>query len=267
MCVVSQIHMSFPDFPFHVEGVVDVQPERTTVEQVLASLQLSGEEAAKIAHIPQGTHEWLNARKYRITASNFGAAIGMNKYNTPRGLLKDLLWNTFRGNAATKWGSDHEDVARDAYVKYMQDAISAGTSVYTSLRVEETGLHVNSSRPWLGSSPDGVVHVTTRDGGSHRFLLEIKCPYSRRFYNPPVPPHYKCQIQGMMANMNLPYCDFVVWIPGSMQITRVQFDAPFWETTLLPGLHKFYHEMYLPRVVAKMNGELEEGEIDTVLHL
>ena len=133
--------------------------------------------------------------------------------------------------------------------------------------VEETGLHINPERPWVGSSPDGVVHVTTPDGEAHRFLLEIKCPYLKKYYDPPVPTYYNCQIQGVMANMGLPYCDFVVWIPDGIQITRVNFNRDFWESTLLPGLHSFYHDKYLPLAVAKHNGVLEEGEVEIGLEL
>jgi putative phage-type endonuclease len=266
-----------PEFPFQLDHPAIAEPApapapacprvRTSEAAVLAELELTQEKADAISQIAQGSQEWLNARKSRITASNFGAAIGLNKYKSARGLLKDLLWNTFKGNAATRWGSEHEDVARDAYVAQMQAEIDAGVSEYTSIRVEETGLHVNPARPWLGSSPDGVVHVTRGDGSSHKFLLEIKCPFRKQFYDPPVPTYYNCQIQGVMANMGLPYCDFVVWTPSGMQITRVDFDAKFWDTTLFPGLHKFYHKMYLPLLVAKHNGELEEGQTCIVLRL
>lgn len=273
--IVPQKFTPDPDFPFQLDMHALAEPRpppprpevSITEKDVLDGLQLTQEQANAISSIPQGTQPWLDARKNRITASNFGAAVGMNKYKSKRGLLKDMLWSTFKGNAATLWGSEHEDVARDAYVQYMQSQIKAGASPYTSIWVEETGLHVNPARPWMGSSPDGIVHVTTRDGGSHKFLLEIKCPYRKCYYDPPVPTYYNCQIQGVMANMNLPYCDFVVWIPGGMQITRVNFDTDFWNNTLLPGLHTFYFDMYLPAAVAKHNGDLGEGEVDIELQL
>lgn len=266
-------------FPFTLpDGIRAVQlpppqPEplppskQISCKSVLERLAITPEQSAAISAIPQGTQPWLDARKNRLTASNFGAAVGMNRYKSPRGLVKDMLWNTFKGNQATRWGSEHEDIARDAYVAKMQADIDAGVGPYTSIRVEETGLHVNPERPWLGSSPDGVVHVTTRDGGAHKFLLEIKCPFRKQFYQPPVPVYYNCQIQGVMANMDLPYCDFVVWIPGDLQITRVDFDTEFWNSTLFPKLDSFYHTMYLPAAVAKHNGLLGQGEIDVPLEL
>lgn len=233
-----------------------------TCQDLTKALDITPEQSRDISCIPQGTPEWLAVRKNRLTASNFGAAIGMNQYSSPTQLLKNLLWNTFKGNAATRWGSEHEKVALDAYLAHMRAQIAMGTSPYTSIEVEETGLYINPDHAWLGSSPDGVVHVTTKDGDKHKFLLEIKCPYKKSFYSPCVPPHYNCQIQGMMANMKLPYCDFVVWIPGDMQINRVDFDPEFWDTTLFPGLKTFYWDRYLPALVAKANGQLEEGDTE-----
>ena len=273
---VAQEKKMRSDFPFVLDVDVKAVPvpkrvvplsERVSPEDVLKSLSVSPDDSKRIASIPQGTQEWLDARKNRLTASNFGAAVGLNRYKSARGLCKDMLWSTFKGNAATRWGSEHEDVARDAYLAHVRAEIDAGTSPYTSIRVEETGLYVNPDRPWMGSSPDGIVHVTTKDGGSHKFLLEIKCPFRKQFYNPPVPVYYNCQIQGVMANMDLPHCDFVVWHPGGLQITRVSFDQEFWDTTLYPGLESFYHKMYLPAVVAKQNGLLSPGEITDVLEL
>jgi len=236
-------------------------------DDVIKALNLTKQQSDDIARIPQGTDAWLAARKNRLTASNFGAAIGMNRYSSPTNLLRSLLWNTFKGNTATRWGNDHEKVALDAYVAKMRADIAMGNSPYTSIEIEETGLFVNPDHPWLGSSPDGVVHVTTKDGESHKFLLEIKCPFKKSFYSPPVPSHYNCQIQGVMANMSLPYCDFVVWIPGDMQITRVEFDTEFWNQTLLPGLKTFYSNRYLPALVAKANGLLEHGDTEIVWDL
>lgn len=273
--------MSDPTFCFDLEGIAHqevvvaapppaprARPAKPITEQeVLQGLEVDTEDVYNIANIPQGTQRWLDARKNRLTASNFGAAIGMNRYKSPKGLLKDMLWNTFKGNIATRWGSEHEDVARDAYLAHVRADIAAGKGDYASIEVEETGLHINPDRPWLGSSPDGVVHVTKRDGTKESFLLEIKCPYRKKFYEPAVPDYYMCQIQGVMANMQLPHCDFVVWIPGDLQITRVAFDTEFWEKTLFPGLEHYYFQRYLPAIVAKHNGDLEHGDTEVPLKL
>lgn len=220
----------------------------------LARLHVTPEQAAAIQLYEQGSEPWLQSRVGRLTASNFGAASGVNKYTSPKALLKQMLWGEFKGNAATRYGSAHEDIARDEYIRVKR-------AEGVNLAVTETGLVINPVRPWMGNSPDGLIDVTHPDGTVERGLLEIKCPYRQQFYTPdPVPFYYFAQIQGTMGNLQLPWCDFVVWTPTGIQITRVPFDASYWETRLLPALTTFYFDMYVPLAVAKENGELEEGK-------
>ena len=246
-------------------------------EDIRQSLVITASESDSIAQLKQGTDAWLNARKNRLTASNFGAVMGMNPYCSPNKLLRQLLWEEFRGNAATRWGSEHEDIARDAYVAKMKERIreSMGkpedekTTKYVDIWVEETGLFVNPIHCWLGSSPDGIVHGVLPDGTVEKFLLEIKCPFKKTFYKPKaVPDYYNCQIQGVMANMDLPFCHFVVWIPNAgVQITYVDADVEFWNTQMFPALHDFYFTRYLPALSAKSHGGLRWGEIEEPLQL
>jgi hypothetical protein len=49
-------------------------------DELLRSLQIDDEQRRRrIEQEPQGTQSWLDARKYRLTASNFGAAAGRNR--------------------------------------------------------------------------------------------------------------------------------------------------------------------------------------------
>lgn len=38
------------------------------------------------------------------------------RYKTPRQLVHDMLYGTFEGNDATRWGNTHEQVACDEYM-------------------------------------------------------------------------------------------------------------------------------------------------------
>lgn len=239
-----------------------------TKEEWLAKLDVTPEKAAEIVNYEQGSAEWLQSRVGRITSSNFGAAVGMNKYTSPRSLLKQMLWGEFKGNAATRWGSENEDVARDEYIQIIRDQIAQGDFAahddpLVDIQVKECGLVINPQRPWMGNSPDGLITMTYQSGKSEVGLLEIKCPYRKEFYAPdPVPSYYFAQIQGTMGNMQLPWCDFVVWTPTGVQITRVPFDPDFWQDTLLPGVTRFYFDDYLPLALAKDNGMLQPGTLD-----
>jgi putative phage-type endonuclease len=272
-------------FPFMVNSAVDGQPsiavrpasvvggcapaDAVTLDTWMQRLQVTPEQVESISKYSQGSAEWLQSRVGRITASNFGAAMGVNMYMSPRGLLKQLLWGGFVGNVATRWGSDHEDTARLQYLENMNSEIEAQCPTLgdderlVSIAVEETGLIINPARPWMGNSPDGIITLTYKSGRCEKGLLEIKCPFKKQFYQPnAVPAYYNAQIQGTMGNLNLNWCDFVVWTPTGTQVTRVLFDAEFWDTQLYPRVKDFYFNMYVPLAIKKENGLLPAGYID-----
>jgi putative phage-type endonuclease len=265
-CLPGVTSVEEVDRPVKKRRVMREQP--MTRAEWMAQLNVSEAQVAVISSYVQGTPEWLASRVGRLTASNFGAAAKMNKYSSPRALLKQMLWGEFKGNAATRWGSAHEETARLEYIAVKQQEISSGSNALQSVEVEEVGLMINPERPWMGNSPDGIVVLTYESGAVERGLLEIKCPYKKEFYTPdPVPPHYYAQIQGTMGNLSLPWCDFVVWTPTGLQVTHVDFDATFWDTKLLPALSTFYHDMYVPLALAKENGALDDGCVDMVIEI
>lgn len=198
-----------------------------------------------IKRAPQKSEEWLKARSHRLTASNFGAAVGHNKYEYPADMCNQKLCNTFQGNAMTAWGNDHEDDGRTVYMVHLKaryrDHSRSNGWPDSMIRVKETGLIVIEEYPFIGVSPDGIVTI-----GWEKGLLEIKCPYSKRPY-PEIPHYYYDQIQGLMGFLNLPWCDFVVWTPTWTYITRYPFDKPYFENVLKPGLIDWFVNLYLPR--------------------
>ena len=259
----------------------------------LAALTVSESDVDVISAYTQGSAEWLRSRVGRITSSNFGAAMGINPFTNRRQLLKQLLWGGFHGNVATAWGQNHENVARTEYVENIEDEIRQQLAEQTALRathdaieeagdgadsgvldddnilvsisIEETGLLITPERPWMGNSPDGIIHHTYKSGRKEKGLLEIKCPFKKQFYTPnPVPVYYYSQIQGTMGNLGLPWCDFVVWTPTGMQITRVLFDQTYWDEDMLPKVSQFYFDMYMPLAIQKQKGILPTNQIELI---
>jgi hypothetical protein len=212
-------------------------PGAITKDTMDAFLQVSSEQVVNIRSFKQRSPEWLQARVGRLTASNFGSAAGFNPYQSPKQLLQELLWGSFEGNRATRWGTIMEDVAKMDYIKHMYDQHFMTARRIGELRknhdvtpfeckVWECGLTVFEDAPFLAGSPDGIVHTNTFDGKEIRILLEIKCPGpdpKEPYANQPaykeskhadipagIPPYYYCQIQGLMAIFKLRYSDFVV---------------------------------------------------------
>ena len=157
----------------------------------------------KLLNVPQyaqRTPEWYEVRKSLMTASNAAAAIGIKPYDSFRGdprqeCINQIVSGSFKGNAATRWGCDHEDMVRDRYCDITGDV------------VVDFGLIIHHQYPWLAASPDGI----TPDGR----MLEIKCPMHREIIPGHIPHHYFPQVQTQMEVCDLDSCAFVQWKPAT----------------------------------------------------
>ncbi len=166
----------------------------------------------------QRSHDWLEARKSLLTASDFAAAVGWNDYCSRQKLfrLKKGI-ETFEGNEMTQWGTDNEHNGIFAYEAEM------------GVLVEETGLHIHRDYDWLGCSPDGLIELG---------CIEVKCPYSQAPYLE-IPPRYIPQIIGVCEVMDREFIDFVCWTPYDLKVWRVYRDVDFWDE-MLPHLDEFW---------------------------
>lgn len=158
----------------------------------------------------QGTPAWFNARKGKLTASNFGAAAGVNPYCTRKKALRlQLGMEKFSGAIdACIWGTKNE---KNAIKDYM---------VRTGNVVVSKGFYTHPDYPWLGGSPDGLVG----DDG----IIEVKCPFYKQVPHVIIPPHYYCQVNGLLEILDRQWCDYVSWTPTAMKIYRVYRDRDLW---------------------------------------
>jgi len=244
-----------------------------TVEEWSKRFFSTKEEIENMASVAQGTAEWLEFRKYRITGSVYGTAVGENKYESPEDLVRDMIWHKEmddRGKANCKWGNDNEDNACDAYEEDMR--IQKGLAGdKTRFWVEHFGLEVHQEEMWSGDSKDGLVCNELADGTIQHWLLEIKCPPRKEWgpdkgkyvLYPEIPPYYYAQIQGIMGYNKLPFCDFVIWNPEQMSVERYMFD-PVYYNWLRIGMRNWYVTQFAPRAIMKDHGMLRENEIDIV---
>lgn len=280
-------------------AIPPLDARKTRMLQAL-KLMVTPEEAARIRDLPQRSDEWKQARGKRLTASNFGTAAGHNEHTTPDAFLLQLLWPEleqyrFEGNQCTRWGTFFETLACSEYTVFRQrewrdmhmaqlrrgELLPHGvTEMSEVLRVEHSGLIVNPAAPWLGVSPDGLVHAKDPDTGEDVCgLLEIKAPWSMTIYETQdkyatskykgipagIPPYYYDQIIGVMALAGLPWADFCVWTPSALSVRRYVFDEAYWLGTLLPKLEAFYFERYVPALQLKEAGKLRPGELSPTL--
>jgi putative phage-type endonuclease len=148
-------------------------------------------ELLKLPIIKQRTHEWYEARKTRLTASDLQDAIVDNNIKLAKkkaGIIQD---NTkYATIAPLKWGTMFEPMASRCYSQERDNII-----------VYEFGLLVDPNSEHFGASPDGI-----NDLG---IMIEIKCPYSRKIIDNSVPHKYYMQMQGQLAVCGLKECDYI----------------------------------------------------------
>ena len=176
--------------------------------------------------IEQGTVEWHELRRGKVTASRVADILAKTKTGTSASrqnyLIELALQRTTKTiepsytNAAMEWGTATEPQARVAY------------EVKTSNFVDQVPFIDHPSIVGFGCSPDGLVGT---DG-----LLEIKCPNSAthwEYFKAKEPPKkYFIQMQAQMAVTGAKWCDFVSFDPrmperSQLLIVNVPRDAEF----------------------------------------
>lgn len=153
--------------------------------------------------ILQGTPEWFEQRRGKVTASRIADLMAKTKtgYSASRqNYLMQLLCERLTGkveegykSSAMQRGSELEDEARNWY------------QLETGEIVEQVSFIDHPSIDFAGASPDGLVG---EDG-----LIEIKCPNTATHIETlrtekPSERYYK-QMQWQMAVTGRKWCDFV----------------------------------------------------------
>ena len=179
--------------------------------------------------------------------------------------VEKLVYSRFKGNIATQYGTQMENVARECYTKFQQD------NGHPNLTTIHTGLVISADHPWLAASPDGRVHDPS---DPHPYgLAEYKNPYSVRemtlseaceksssfclekhtetcgdiTYELKQRHDYYFQIQCQLHCENRKWCDLVVRTEKEMHIKRIHFYSAWWEQQI-PKLKTFYFDALLPEL-------------------
>lgn len=119
---------------------------------------------------------WFEHRHGRITASKFHDVIVRRDLTPPDNLVSIIMgYNQYdlSNKKEVKWGVDHEDVARKAYINRM-------AASHNNFSCRLSGFVVDDKKPFLGASADGIA---TCDCHGSR-TVEIKCPYKHKDRSP-----------------------------------------------------------------------------------
>lgn len=154
------------------------------------------------------------------------------------------------------FGIQYEDKAREQFLK-------SHRFHHRKCYIEVPGLVLNQDNPFLGASPDGVLHCSlcTPDPS----LLEIKCFSTRRNFRPATAlvldnvcrkhedgsleirkgHRYYTQIQGQMFITGIHKCWLVAYTHKGIYPVHVEYDASFCEE-MVQNLNEFYVNIMLP---------------------
>lgn len=193
-------------------------------------------------NLKQGSQEWLEARKeFSLTASEFGAALGLSKYKSAQRLLhmkRNNITETFSPFAQKYilgWGQNNEVNAVESFEDHM------------GLRTQSCGLYpVESSEGQylFAASPDRLV-LDRETSSRIEAVLECKCPYTKKVYaslllkDCSMPNDHYIQVQAQLAATRLSFGYYVCWTPYHVVICLVKFDRELWTTHLRPHLEEF----------------------------
>lgn len=210
---------------------------------------------------------WLTERRKRLTSSNIKDIYKRRQTTAVAPLVQRLLYTTFRGNVATRWGLDHEDSSVLVYLLWLQQERKSLNATVNN----KCGLVVSTSYPWLAATPDGWVNDPT--AAPPHGLVEFKNPYGYRnlcLADAIATKQCDCltidngckqlkrthayyyQVQMAMFCTQREWCDFLVCTTVDHHCERIDFDKSFC-VSLLPKLRRFFFLAILPELTLKKN--------------
>ena len=166
-------------------------------------------------------------REGKVTGSIAGAILGVSPFMTREDAMQQFLGlRQFEGNAATEYGSFHEEYAFADLNLYLNG--KAWLNKKNKFWIFED---------WLGATPDGFYDEDDA-------IIEIKCPFSLRddenpqFKSIDDLPHYYAQLQIEMLCTGCTKAYFFQWNRFQHKLEKVSIN-PNWFEENLPILQQF----------------------------
>lgn len=205
-----------------------------------------------VHYVEQGSAEWHELRRMRITASRAGAILGVDPYKTRADVMREMVRAElgyppeFTGNAATEWGNEHEKDARAAY------------EWEKMVKTEVVGIGIHPEYDFLAASPDGLVG----DDG----MSEYKCPYSSQYTSIKERPAYETQVQhGLSVFVERKWMDFCIWRKEEpLIVEHIEKDGGYLERNL-PAFRAFMDELREILATPEMHSAYIDADDDDTL--
>lgn len=183
--------------------------------------------------------QWFEARKSRLTASNFGSVLKRKAMPSDKFLGSIFCGNKSLSAPSLDYRKRNE---KNAKAKYLEK--------YPSRNFHQCGFVINKELSFFRGTPDGKI---CDDGKSS--IVEIKCPYTARDYTIKEAldkldnfclqmdsttrllclkkdHEYYAQVQGKLMITGCDFCDFVVYTKKDIHVNRLFPDITFMESML-----------------------------------
>lgn len=210
--------------------------------------------AMKKISLEQGTDEWLQWRNGGIGASEVSAAIGKNKYQSPKMLLNKKLGykkDSFSDFSQTRMqrGKDLEPLVREMY------------QGLTGIKSEPVCV-VNDKYPWLLASLDGLSEC-------EKIVLEIKCASNKvheMALEGQVVDYYYWQVLAQLIVTEADYAHYVSysdddWFGNHQRLAIVRVDRDKLQEYSLISKTKLWWENFLKQKELKERAEKFRAEL------
>lgn len=253
------------DDPSQEKFIRSIQP--ITPESFLKLfVERTEEECKEEGECPQKSPAWHKARAFSLTASQYGASVGHNKYMSRPALLRNKIspHEVKFPQEFVRWGVEHESHAEEAFELWLQGRLN------TLYQIDHPGLLKHHNSAWTACSPDGILRRFV-DGIEQVELIEYKAPayhrdkvgshpYANQLFN--IPPMYFDQMQGSMwlirnfellrGGSTMKGGWFVVWQPHALSVTYVPYVEEY-ANSLMSEVKRFFQDEFVPACVEKIN--------------
>lgn len=170
--------------------------------------------------IAQGTPEWFEERRGKVTGSKVHCLIASGTGAGRKAYLAQLVLERLTGQVAEGFKS----AAMERGTEMEPEAVRA-YQFYHDATVEEVGFVAHPAIEMAGASPDRLV--------GERGVLEVKCPLAPAHLDTlnggSIKAEYRSQVQWEMACTGREWCDFVSFNPDfpeamRLHVTRIERD-------------------------------------------
>lgn len=168
----------------------------------------------------QDSHEWHEARRSSLGASEVAAVLGLSPWQTPLSVWRTkVLGETNQINPdAAYWGHAHEATIAQ-WIRDTHPEIGEVTSVGWSVRSHQ--------HPWLTASPDRLILET-----NPTIPVELKTDdgFARESWADAVPDYYRIQSIVQQGIQGAPF-GWLAVLHGTKtaELIRIPFDPTVWE--------------------------------------